>query len=66
LQVPVGIVSVVVGTPRDKAASLLALGIYPGVTVELRQKYPCPIVKCDETEVAFDEAIARGIMVRPA
>ena len=56
-----------VGT-RDNArlSYLTSLGVMTGRPVQLVQRHPSYIVKIDETTVAFDEAIAREIFVRPA
>ena len=42
---------------------LSALGLAPGATVKLLQKYPSFVVQCDETQVALEEEIARDIYV---
>jgi DtxR family transcriptional regulator, Mn-dependent transcriptional regulator len=42
---------------------LSALGLAPGATVKLLQKYPSYVVQCDETQVALEEEIARDIYV---
>jgi DtxR family transcriptional regulator, Mn-dependent transcriptional regulator len=42
---------------------LSALGIRPGATVKLLQKWPTYVVLCEETEIALEEAIARNIHV---
>jgi DtxR family Mn-dependent transcriptional regulator len=42
---------------------LTTLGITPGVEVKLLQKWPSYVIQCDETEVALEEEIARGIFV---
>lgn len=56
-----------IGT-RDNArlSYLTSLGVMTGRPVELVQRRPSYIVKIDESTVAFDEAIAREIFVRPA
>jgi len=56
-----------VGT-RDNArlSYLTSLGVMTGRPVQLLQRQPSYIVKIDETTVAFDDAIAREIFVRPA
>jgi len=56
-----------VGT-RDNArlSYLTSLGVMTGRPVQLVQRHPSYIVKIDETTVAFDDAIAREIFVRPA
>ena len=55
-----------VGT-RDNArlAYLTSMGVMTGRPVQLIQRRPSYIVKIDESSVAFDEAIAREIFVRP-
>jgi DtxR family Mn-dependent transcriptional regulator len=56
-----------IGT-RDNArlAYLTSLGVMTGRPVQLIQRRPSYIVKIDESTVAFDEAIAREVFVRPA
>lgn len=55
-----------VGT-RDNArlSYLTSLGVMTGRPLELVQRRPSYIVKIDESTVAFDDAIAREIFVRP-
>ncbi len=55
-----------VGT-RDNArlAYLTSMGVMTGRPVHLVQRRPSYIVKIDESSVAFDEAIAREIFIRP-
>lgn len=45
---------------------LANLGIAPGVPLRLHQRYPSFVVKCEETEVAIEESIARCVFVRRA
>jgi DtxR family transcriptional regulator, Mn-dependent transcriptional regulator len=42
---------------------LSALGIAPGVSLKLLQKWPSYVVQCDETEIAIEEELARNIHV---
>lgn len=42
---------------------LSALGIAPGVSLKLLQKWPSYVVQCDETEIAIEEELARDIHV---
>jgi DtxR family Mn-dependent transcriptional regulator len=55
-----------IGT-RDNArlSYLTSLGVMTGRPIQLVQKRPSHIVKIEEATVAFDEAIAREIFVRP-
>lgn len=45
---------------------LASLGVSPGVPVRLHQRYPSYVLKCEETEVAIEESIAKSIFVRRA
>jgi|FaiFalFF_MnMetaG_3_1042247.scaffolds.fasta_scaffold00484_11 DtxR family Mn-dependent transcriptional regulator len=42
---------------------LSALGIMPGVSIRLLQKWPSLVLQCEETEIALDEETAREIYV---
>lgn len=42
---------------------LSALGLAPGGTLKLLQKFPSFVVQCDETQIALEEEIARDIYV---
>jgi len=55
-----------IGT-RDNArlSYLTSMGVMTGRPLELVQRRPSWIVRIDESTVAFDEAIAREIFVRP-
>jgi DtxR family Mn-dependent transcriptional regulator len=43
---------------------LANFGIAPGVPVRLHQRWPSFVLKCEETEVALEESIAKSIFVR--
>lgn len=43
---------------------LASLGIAPGVPLRMHQRWPSFVIKCEETEVAIEEAIAKSIFVR--
>ena len=43
---------------------LASLGVAPGVPVRLHQRYPSFVLKCEETEIAVEESIAKSIYVR--
>jgi len=44
---------------------LLSMGLVPGTTVEVLQHYPTFVVQVNESQIAFDEAIAEGVFVHP-
>ena len=48
---------------HSRLLKLSALGITPGVTLKLIQKWPACVVQCEETEVAFEPDVARNIFV---
>ncbi len=48
---------------EDKAAVIASFGIYPGVLVELSQRRPIYVVRCEDSEIAMDEPLARAIWV---
>lgn len=50
---------------QSRFAFLSSLGVMPGKSVELMQKFPSYILKVEETSVAFGEDTAKNIFVRP-
>jgi len=46
---------------HTRLMKLSALGIAPGITLKLLQKWPSFVVQCDETEIALDRDVARNI-----
>lgn len=48
----------------DSLKKLLSLGIYPGLTLCLLQRYPSYIFRIGFTQVAVDKKVARAIRVR--
>ncbi|MFW6039066.1 MAG: FeoA family protein [bacterium] len=44
-------------------ARLIAFGLTPGCEVELLQRRPAPVVRCDETDLALDLAILEQITI---
>jgi DtxR family Mn-dependent transcriptional regulator len=59
--------TVILVAPVEKEGleQLTDLGIYPGVTVSIRQHRPALVVEVDHTTLAIDTEIARRIFVRP-
>lgn len=50
----------------DGASRLSALGVLPGVEVELLQRFPAFVLKSGYAEIGMDENLARIIRVRRA
>jgi DtxR family Mn-dependent transcriptional regulator len=42
---------------------LSSLGISPGATIRVHQRFPAFVIECDETQIALDSEIARDIYV---
>jgi Fe2+ transport system protein FeoA len=47
----------------DRADRLEALGVTPGATVRVLQRFPGVVFLCDHTELAVEPAVARSILV---
>ncbi len=47
-----------------RADRLLALGVTPGATVTMLQRFPGVVFLCDQTELAVEWSVADAILVR--
>lgn len=50
---------------NPEAERLLSSGLVPGIEFELIQTFPAFVVQAGQTQIAFDEQIAKSIFVRP-
>jgi DtxR family Mn-dependent transcriptional regulator len=48
---------------HSRLLKLSALGICPGISLKLIQKWPAYVVQCEETEIALEPDVARNIYV---
>lgn len=48
---------------HSRLLKLSALGIAPGVSLKLIQKWPAYVVQCEETEIALEKEVAHNIYV---
>lgn len=48
---------------HSRLLKLSALGISPGITLKLIQKWPAYVVQCEETEIALEPEVAKNIYV---
>lgn len=48
---------------HSRLLKLSALGISPGISLRLIQKWPAYVVQCEETEIALEPEIAKNIYV---
>ena len=48
---------------HSRMLKLSALGISPGISIKLIQKWPAYVVQCEETEVALETEVAKNIYV---
>ncbi|HET7695201.1 MAG TPA: FeoA family protein [Vicinamibacterales bacterium] len=46
-----------------RADRLAALGVTPGARVRVLQTFPLIVFECDQTELAVERALARGVMI---
>ena len=46
-----------------EATELAGFGLYAGIEIQVRQKFPSYIVQTDEAELALEPAVARKIFV---
>ena len=51
-------------TDHSLSHQLASLGIAPGVPLRMHQRWPSFVLKCEETEIALEESIAKNIFVR--
>jgi Fe2+ transport system protein FeoA len=58
-----GVVVRVATEDLARADRLAALGVTPGATVRLLQRFPGFVFECDQTELAVEPAVARTILV---
>ena len=47
----------------DRADRLMALGVTPGASVTVLQRFPGVVFLCDHTELAVEPAVAKAIVV---
>ena len=59
-----GRVSRIDSEDRRLVHQLSSLGISPGVPILMHQRWPSFVLKCEETEIALEESIAKTILVR--
>jgi DtxR family transcriptional regulator, Mn-dependent transcriptional regulator len=48
---------------HSRLLKLSALGIAPGISLKLIQKWPAYVVQCEETEIALEKEVAQNIYV---
>jgi Fe2+ transport system protein FeoA len=47
----------------DRADRLMALGVTPGASLKVLQRFPSVVFLCDHTELAVEPAVASAIVV---
>ena len=60
-----GVIVEVRRTSEGRADRLLALGVTPGASVMLLQRFPGIVFLCDQTELAVECGVADAILIRP-
>ena len=49
---------------NKKLQKLMAMGLLPGVSVEVRQRFPSYVLKIGNSQIAMDEKMARDVFIR--
>jgi Fe2+ transport system protein FeoA len=60
-----GVIVEVRSDAEGRADRLLAMGVTPGASVTLLQKFPGIVFLCDQTELAVERSVADAIWIRP-
>lgn len=50
---------------NKKLQKLMAMGILPGVSIQVVQKFPSYVLKIGHSQVAMDEEMTRDVFIRP-
>lgn len=50
---------------NKKLQKLMAMGILPGVSIQVVQKFPSFVLKIGHSQIALDEEMARDVFIRP-
>ncbi|GAB4122644.1 MAG: hypothetical protein Kow001_20540 [Acidobacteriota bacterium] len=62
-ELPRGAAGVILSVAPAVAGQLVGFGLYPGVTVRVRQTFPSLVIQAEATELALEETLARQIRV---
>jgi Fe2+ transport system protein FeoA len=67
-QLPVGEPAIVgaIELPPARVDRLAALGILPGIEIAVEQRTPVYVLRSEDSLLALEEELARGIVVHPA
>jgi Fe2+ transport system protein FeoA len=55
----------VVSMSPETELRLFGFGLFPGVELELLQRYPSFIIRCERTEIALERSVALQVQVQP-
>ena len=58
--------AVIVAVSGPEASRLSDFGLYPGIRVTVRQRFPSLVIKSEETELALESGVASRILVTRA
>ena len=61
-----GVITSFINKDETLIKKLMAIGLIPGVSITLEQRFPSFVVKVGNTHLALDQEIARAIYVRLA
>ena len=67
-ELPIGTMAIVgdIVLPPARIDRLAALGIVTGMEISVEQRHPVYVLRSDESLLALEEELARGITVHPS
>ncbi len=67
-ELPIGAAAIVgdIALPPARVDRLAALGIVPGMELSVEQRHPVYVIRSDDSLLALEEDLARGITVHLA
>lgn len=63
VELPTGSRAIVASVTPETELRLFGFGLFPGVEIELLQRYPSFIIRCERTEIALERSVAVQIQV---
>lgn len=59
-----GVIASFISKDKTLIKKLMAMGLIPGISITLEQRFPSFVIKAGNTHLAIDKEIARAIYVR--
>jgi Fe2+ transport system protein FeoA len=58
-----GIIAYLSQNNYPRFQKLSSFGLFPGIPISLKQRYPSFVIQCEETQIALEEEILKDIFV---